>query len=135
MLALAVVTGCGKPRTPTYPASGVVRFKGGEPVTSGTVEFLSTDLRLNARGEIRGDGSFCLTTFRDGDGAVKGEHRAIVIPFVPGGDALLGHTMHEQRPAVSRTYANYETSGLAFTVRPDGINKFEIVVEPAALRR
>jgi hypothetical protein len=61
-----------------YPVTGRVTYKG-MAIQRGTVLFSPLDAKLPpARGVIEADGSYRLTTFRDGDGAVAGEHRVIV---------------------------------------------------------
>jgi hypothetical protein len=78
---LVSLTGCG-PGVTTYPVKGKVIFKGGKPVTDGRVEFRPvSDATLVASGDIDGDGSFSLTTYKDGRtvaGAVEGQHNVIV---------------------------------------------------------
>ena len=70
------VAGCG----PTYPERGVVRgvvTSGGKPVTQGYVRFLPEAGRA-AVGEIAPDGSYQLTTFEPGDGALVGKHKVTI---------------------------------------------------------
>ena len=67
-----------------YPVNGKVVFENGEPLTTGGVvlceslDTLSDDMAIMARGKIREDGTFELSTFADGDGAVVGKHRVLV---------------------------------------------------------
>jgi hypothetical protein len=68
----------------TYPASGSVVYKGGKPMTGGSVQFLSADDPLmRVMGTIANDGSFTLTTVKDtakADGAPEGTYRVLVQP-------------------------------------------------------
>ena len=68
----------------TYPVKGTVVFKGGKPMTAGTVQFNSADdPLLRVMGTIGPDGTFTLTTVKDNakaDGAPAGEYRVLVIP-------------------------------------------------------
>jgi hypothetical protein len=68
----------------TYPASGSVAYKGGQPMTGGSVHFVSADdPLLRVMGTIGQDGSFTLTTVKDtakADGAPEGTYRVLVQP-------------------------------------------------------
>ena len=79
LIALGTATtGCGRAGVTVYPVTGRVTYKG-MAIQRGTVLFSPLDAKLPpARGVIEADGSYRLTTFRDGDGAVAGEHRVIV---------------------------------------------------------
>ena len=129
--------GCAPSHPPAYPVSGLVRFEDGTPVRTGVVELESVELSVNARGEIRRDGSFQLTTWSTNDGAVAGKHRAVVVqPFAYAG--LSGaepqdHHEHETStaPRVAPEMGQYETSQLEVTVQPQPLNEVVIVV-PAA---
>lgn len=75
---------------------------------------------------IEDDGTFRLTTFREGDGAIAGLHHVLIIPARQRG----------QRPgAAARTisgkYQSFDTSGLEANISADSVNHFEFVVESA----
>jgi hypothetical protein len=74
-LMLATVTaGCGPTgRAPTAPASGVLQADG-RPLGSVNVTFTPTSGR-SASATTDESGSFTLSTFTSGDGAVPGTHR------------------------------------------------------------
>ena len=82
VFASAGIAGCTGVKT--YPVKGKVVFKDGRPVTGGgRIEFQSaSDSQVKATGWIdMKDGSFSLTTFKDGkkiEGAVEGPHRVVV---------------------------------------------------------
>jgi hypothetical protein len=82
MFALAA-PGCGAgdgPHAPaTLPVRGKVLYKG-RPLAGGSVRFEPEDSGREAFGAIGPDGTFELTTFRNGDGAVSGVHRVAVRP-------------------------------------------------------
>ena len=87
MASIALV-GCGGGPVPTYRAGGKVVFPDGKPMQGGNVEFRAVNKTPAgdnpvARGEIQSDGTFELSTFRPGDGAVEGEHLALVVPPPP----------------------------------------------------
>src|SRR3954453_15047519 len=76
--------GCGG--HPSKPKLGRVSGKvtyNGQPVTKGLVSFVPSggpgaQTGQAAPGEIGPDGSYTLTTFENGDGAVLGEHKVLV---------------------------------------------------------
>lgn len=121
MVALAsCLAGCGGggevPKT--YPVTGEVVFKGGEPLKGGLVEFQPPEgpSLLLTQGEIQADGRFSLWTLvndRKVPGALPGRHRVKVHP--PQGD---DQSMEE----VKVLQAEY-------TVEPSERNHFQIVIE------
>ena len=77
--------GCGPSYPTCYPVSGKVTFNG-EPVTQGTVTFYPADGR-SAIGKIQPDGSYSLTTFETGDGALAGNHAVTIKATTVSGPA------------------------------------------------
>jgi hypothetical protein len=61
----------------TVPVKGKVTYKG-KPLTQGEIVFEPDSAGREAHGNILPDGSFELTTFKQGDGAVPGTHRIAV---------------------------------------------------------
>lgn len=75
--------GCGSdPEPALYPVRGTI-FRGGKPVTGGTVQFLNqSESNVCAVGEIGSDGSFKLSTLRKNikqNGAMTGAYKAIIL--------------------------------------------------------
>jgi hypothetical protein len=126
---LGGVVGCGGDRL-IQPARGHVQAKDGRRATFGMVELTASQGGQIASGIIEEDGSFRLTTVRDGDGAVAGRHRAIVVQVVNTEHIPLEE--HHHVLDVHPRYARYETSGLEFTIEPGKQNYLEIVVDEAA---
>jgi hypothetical protein len=123
-------SGCGEGLPPTYPVEGRVVLPGDKPLSGGLVEFQSIDgdgMSANASGTIDADGNFHLTTYKEGDGAVAGRHRAIVRPPRKDLDIEDAATARP-KPIIDPRFENYETSGLEFTVT-EGDNRFTIQVE------
>lgn len=122
----AMFLGCSD-RLRTYPASGRVEFTSGGVVHVGTVELKSREHGVQARGSIGGDGSFVLSTYDAGDGAVEGAHDCVVVQFVMTED-VAGH-----KPStigvVDRRYASYATSGLQVDISPNKSNEVLIRVD------
>jgi hypothetical protein len=83
LLSIATL-GCSKSEFDVAPASGAVTVDG-VPFTTGKVMFSpiakGEDRRAGrpALGRLQSDGSFTLSTYKEGDGAVVGEHWATVI--------------------------------------------------------
>jgi hypothetical protein len=78
LLLACTSAGCGSERAKTASVKGTVTFRG-KPVPNGTVTFIPSGPGPAATGEIQKDGSFTLTTYRPGDGAVLGTHKVIVV--------------------------------------------------------
>lgn len=126
---LAVVTsivGCSGNGIPTFPVEGTVVLEDGTPVQTGTVEFNSTERDLTARGRIEADGTFTLTTFKEGDGAVAGVHDAVVVQLISTEDLPLHD--HSHGPTIDPVYSHYDSAGLRFTVHDDRTNSIRIVL-------
>jgi hypothetical protein len=77
ILALGGCGGGGHQVGNTVPVKGRITYKG-KPLIQGTVTFEPEDTGREAEGRIGPDGSFALTTFKEGDGAVIGVHRVRV---------------------------------------------------------
>ncbi len=78
-LCLLPCAGCGSgsvPLAPIVPVKGKVTYKG-KPITEGTVRFEPEYGRM-ATGKLQPDGTFVLTTLKDGDGAAIGHHRVFI---------------------------------------------------------
>ncbi|PQO30788.1 hypothetical protein [Blastopirellula marina] len=122
LVLLAVGSGC-TPEVKTHPVAGKVLLPTGDPATRGVIEFRTVNEEgeiVNAFGEIRADGSFELTTYEENDGALAGEHEAIVLdPANTDGGPV-------QRSLFPSRYRAYESSDLKFTIKP-GPN--DLVVE------
>jgi hypothetical protein len=79
---IVLFPGCG-PGTgdehgvPLVAVKGKVTYKG-SPLTRGIIEFEPQTAGRLARGNIQADGSFVLTTYKDGDGVAAGLHRVCV---------------------------------------------------------
>lgn len=119
------LSGCSD-QLPTYPVSGKVKFENGRTVIVGLVEFQSVEHSVNARGNIQPDGTFTLTTFEEGDGAVEGLHKCVVIQMV------FGENMKGHKPStvgvVNPKYASYLSSGLEAQITAEGPNNVTLYV-------
>ena len=125
------VSGCGPGHPQTYPVRGKVVFDDGAPLDEGFIGFESTPasgLPINARGAVGSDGTFMLSTFGDGDGAVVGKHRVLVRAQRQKFDDFEGNWEFIPEPVIHPRFESYETSGLEFTVA-EGDNEFTVVVQ------
>ena len=75
-MAVVVCAGCGSGKPDTASVEGTIRLHG-ELVTTGRITFYPEQGRP-ATGQIGSDGTYALTTFEDGDGALLGKHRVTV---------------------------------------------------------
>lgn len=84
LLALLLLHGCGSGLPERGKVTGKVTFTG-KPVPEGTVTFYPQTGR-SASGRIQPDGTYTLTTFDEGDGAIVGSHEVTIeaVRF-PGG--------------------------------------------------
>jgi hypothetical protein len=123
LLALFVaLPGCGPGRA---VVTGTVSYEDGTPVKAGIVIGEATvDGKLVAvQADIHKDGSFSWGGDREGDGALPGRYKVIVVPV-----SLSEYQLAQgQTPAIDGKYGKYETSGLSFEVK-EGRNEFNITV-------
>lgn len=134
LVGMCMLAGCGKKGPRTYPVTGIVKFADGVPVAGGIIEFSCSDPKSTATGRIDSEGRFRLSTNRDGDGAVAGQHSVVVIQgTMPIGisslDAAEGHS-HVVRKLHAK-HAQHETTNITKTVSTSTENELIIVVESA----
>ena len=136
LLTVAVVAaGCGRGHElPTAPDSGQVTIDG-TPIPKGQLIFAPEQGRA-ATGIIQPDGTFVLSTYGDGDGAIVGRHTITVI----SGETVEGADPYDLdspvRWLVPERYRNPATSGLSFQVRNDRPNVVKLELSmPAAGNR
>lgn len=127
------LSGCGSNRPTTAPVEGKITC-GGQPVPEGVITFYPEQGRP-ATGRIQPDGTYSLTTFDPGDGALIGKHKVTIeaVRFTGGGPQPKSmeeeiRMAMEKKPAksgpsqpqwlVPERYAKRETTPLTFEVRP-----------------
>lgn len=130
LLLAVVAVGCNRGgQIPTYPVSGKVVFPDGHPLEGGSIIFESQEHGLSARSVINPDGTFKLGTYRQGDGAVAGEHRVAVVPPV---NMEIDRDQSRPPPIIHPKYSDIEVSGLDCTVEPKKRgNRFTFTVDRA----
>ncbi len=120
LLTLAIAPGCSD-QYPVVPAEGKVFFEG-KPLSFGAVVF-QPEQGPPAKALIKPDGSFVLTTFAEGDGAIVGSHRVRVScfegqnPQAEGQNADSGGMMSLGRALIPRKYNSTGLSGLSFEIK------------------
>lgn len=95
-IGILTLAGCGKIQFPVAHVEGVVTCNG-RPVKAGLVVFIPSgaagdktdETGRSASGMIQPDGTFELTTFIEGDGAIIGSHTVQVFAPAPDDDAPL----------------------------------------------
>ena len=115
------LAGCGG-GSGTVPVRGTVTFKG-KPVPSGTVTFIP-DVGPQATGEIGPDGSYTLTTYKTGDGAVPGSYKVVVVAMQDTSDRLPEERASLPPPIVPTKYTSVATTDLTAQVK-DGENTID----------
>jgi hypothetical protein len=118
-LTSIVLSGCGRGHElDTAEVQGIVTFDG-KPLEEGFVTFVPTRGR-GAMGVIQADGSYTLTTYRDGDGALIGPHTVTVSPRYAKNE-------DDEVPAGARMVPR-PYGGIAATVEPGKVNKIDLNV-------
>ena len=110
---LVAMPGCGPRRA---VVTGKVTYEDGTPVEAGSVIGEATvDGKLVAvQGTSQKDGSFKWGGDREGDGALPGTYKVIVVPI-----SLSEYQLSQgMTPAVDGKYTKFETSGITFEVKP-----------------
>jgi hypothetical protein len=122
IVLVAAAVGCG---ARLYPVHGRVTYPDGKPLTEGMVVFesQSQEKPVTARGQIRGDGSYDLGTYKPGDGALPGKYRVLV---APKSDPNAVDKPNKPPPFDPR-YMEFSTSRLEFEIKA-GLNEFPIKV-------
>jgi hypothetical protein len=113
LLAAALLPGggCGRSSAdplPTVPVKGKVTYKG-QPLVRGSVTFEPHGAGREAFGEIGADGTYVLTTSKEGDGTVAGPHRV----------SVTGGTGKGSAGKIPSKYSSLTASGLEIEVSPD----------------
>ena len=128
---LLTITGCseGGPEA-TYSVSGTVKLPDSTPLNGGQILFRPIKGKHSARGEIQEDGSFELSTFGSGDGAVAATHRVVITPPLPEDFMDEPAVQRRYRSPIDQRYQSVRTTTLEYAVTSDGPNHFDIVVEP-----
>lgn len=129
LLCLVSATGCGVSH---YPVYGTVTLEDGTPLTRGLVVFETEPAEgqtvFMARGEVKSDGSYRLSTSKPGDGVPAGKYRVLISPM-----DLSDLPDEEKKLPFDNKYLHFDTSGLRFEVK-SGSNEYPIRLAKAKKR-
>jgi hypothetical protein len=111
--------GPGEVHPETVPVQGKVTYKGA-PVPLGTITF-QPDTGRPATGKIQPDGSYRLGTFAEGDGALPGHHKIMIVANDADPTKIPGSSPGYKTPKdlVPKKYGKIESSALDMTVSKD----------------
>lgn len=124
-LSLYGLAGCGPGGPKTYPVSGKIvtaKAESLKQLVGQAVEFQSTtEPNTRGFGEIQPDGSFTLSTYRQGvslPGAIEGKHKARLM--IDMGDEDEDGQPRRRKWPVNLRYTRFESSGWEITVPTTG---------------
>lgn len=112
---LLLAAGCGGEGQKTAVVKGTVTFQG-KAVTTGTVTFVPDAGGPPATGEIRPDGTFAMTTYKSGDGAVLGKHKVFIVAMEDMSGKLPEERKPLPNPVIPIKYTSLATSPLTADV-------------------
>lgn len=119
--AAALVCGCGGPAT--CPVRGKIVFQDNQAAATELAGYVvtleSVEGQVSASGVVKPDGTFEVSTYKPGDGAVPGRHRVAVTPPNPF-ELIETPGAKPTRALVPANYGALETSGLEITVDSSG---------------
>jgi len=118
---LVSIAGCG---AGMQPVRGTVKLADGKPASGSqvVVEGGPEGKKVSARGDVQGDGSFELSTYKPGDGVPPGKYKVQVNP-PPMVNAEAAYVS-----PFNAKYGSFETSGLEFEVKAGQKNELPIQV-------
>lgn len=121
LLAVALVlAGCGGDQMRTAPVNGKVTYQN-KPVPQGSVTFIPESGGPPATGEIKPDGTFRMTTYSSGDGAILGKHKVVIVAIEDMEGKLPEERNPTPPPIIPAKYTSPATTPLTAEVK-DGDN-------------
>ncbi len=132
--------GCGsKNERATAPVEGTVKFNG-KPLSTGSLLFVPSGGGPTAQGNINADGTYSMTTYRQGDGAIIATHDVMIMALVqPAAGALPEDTKKGYDAAaksiIPEKFGDLTKSGLKVEVK-EGTNKvdFELTANEGVVK-
>lgn len=124
VFVLLAFSGCGakNDQKPTAEVKGAITYKG-KPLERGEIIFFPNSGAKIATGIIQSDGTFQLTTYAEGDGALLGSHQVAIKSERDMEGILPEDPEASMEPSLIPTkYAMKKTSGLTAEVK-DGDNE------------
>jgi hypothetical protein len=122
---LALVVGCSSGNEfPTAKVRGKITYRN-NPVPNGTVLFVPQGDKPTATGELNSDGTYELTTYEPGDGAVLGPHTIMITAVEEMTDKLPEQRSGTPKALVPVQYTSNSTSGLTAEVNDTDVNTID----------
>jgi hypothetical protein len=118
--------GCGKEGLQTEPVSGTVTIDGRAYTQGGSVVFQPEGKGKQAAGKIEPDGSFKLSTYSPGDGAIVGKHKVLVMPLPPADIGDDQDPVQQRVSPLTQALANTPSNQLIFEVKSDAANRLDL---------
>jgi hypothetical protein len=126
LMSASALAGCGQSDgIETAHVRGIVKLDGRPYGLGGSVIFQPELRGKMAHGTIQNDGSFVLTTFKEGDGAAVGKNKVAVKPPVPKFVDEFKDAPATKSPLPAK-YGSPVTSNLVYDVKPGEKNEFVI---------
>jgi hypothetical protein len=120
---LLPVSGCGTAgRHETAKVTGMVTLDGKAFTEGGTVMFEPAQQGKMATGVVRPDGSFEMTTYKMGDGAIVGKHRVAITPATKFVSDKAPETEPDQKSSIPYQCRAASSSGIEFEVKSGEVN-------------
>jgi hypothetical protein len=133
LLVLAAAAGCSD-SNPVYPVRGRVTFEGKALPGGGSISFvpLGDQAGKTAGGFIGEDGTYELTTYKEGDGSMPGEFRVVITQVTETEPEATPDGERAPKPGkvvapadrIPLIYSDYENSPLRATVEKKSPNEF-----------
>jgi hypothetical protein len=125
ILVLALLAGCAaSDQLPTAKVTGKVTYKG-KPVPTGTIMFIPEGDKPSATGELKSDGTYELTTYEEGDGAVLGKHSIEINALEDMAGKLPEQRSGTPSSLIPDKYSNRSTSNLSAEVEDVEVNTID----------
>ncbi|GAA4427903.1 lipoprotein [Bremerella cremea] len=126
-VAVLMLLGCGRSGSlETAPVTGVVNYNG-QPLKFGTVSFRPA-AGSPATGTIQSDGTFTLSTYGNGDGAIIGMNEVLVTATDrdagTAGEVAENTEMTAPKMLIPQKYTSFSTSELTADVVAGKTNTF-----------
>jgi hypothetical protein len=126
LLSILLVAGCGPSgnEKPTAVVRGKITYKS-KPVETGTIQFIPDNMGPTAMGAIKKDGTYELSTYREGDGATIGTHKVAIAAKEEQTNFEGNAAMTDGKRLIPDKYFLEVTSGLTADVKFGQENVFD----------
>lgn len=129
-MMLILLAGCGTDHPEVARVRGKVTLNGVPFTAGGTVYFEPQGTGKRASGRIQSDGSYELSTYSAGDGAVVGAGKVAVMPPVAVTDELTeSQPLQTSTSPIPRRYRSMASSELTCEVKAGVLNEFPIKMQ------